>query len=146
MNPVVLKDDNVAAMEIWFKVLHKLENKDSYGVPISIVRQLVSAADKYFFDIRSVYGWFKGWYKQWRTSSPSGINIAALREMLYPTWRLNHARGFANITETLAYYDVGHITEARPDGDDLHLHLPSRIIRKGQAACIRVLTNCEQSN
>lgn len=135
MNPVVLKDDDIAAMDIWFKVLHQRHDKKDYEVAVSTIRQLVSAADKYSFDIRSLYGWFKGWYSRWEIVNKEDLlDVSTLREMLYPTWRLNHAKGFKHVTKTLAYHGIGHITEARPDDDNLHLHLPPRIIQQLNAA------------
>ncbi|KAL9595897.1 MAG: hypothetical protein Q9219_006165 [cf. Caloplaca sp. 3 TL-2023] len=135
MNPVTLKDDNVAAMEICFRVLHLKGVPNTNEATISTVRQVISSADKYLLDVRVLYSWFQTWYAQWKSKNPdSQISVSTLKEMLFPTWRLDHARGFAFVTKKLAYENVGHITEASPEGDHLHLHLPSRLIQQLNAA------------
>ena len=148
MDLIELKDDSVEAMEIWLRTMHQEESKDSHKVSLPTVRQLVKAADKYFFDIRELYDWFEGWYVHWRSTEQRAqdFDIFTLREMLYPTWRFNHAEGFAFITEALAYHGVGHIEEARPKDEHIQFHLPSRIIRKCQLTNFGCLADCWKNN
>ena len=51
------------------------------------------------------------------------------REMLYPTWRYDHAKGFAALTKDLAYHRYEHLQEENPT-DLSNFHLLPRIIRK----------------
>lgn len=128
---VVLEDDNISAVEIWLRVLHNKETQRSYTVAVSILRQLIVIADKYIIeDLSPVCTWFEEWFDRWDTvhlGSIPGVNTA--RELLYPTWRLNHATAFARVTKFLVYEGSGHITESYPRDGGTHLHLPPRIIR-----------------
>ncbi|KAL8927226.1 MAG: hypothetical protein Q9208_002402 [Pyrenodesmia sp. 3 TL-2023] len=133
---VVLEDDNLSAVEIWLRVLHDKETQRSYTVAVSVLRHLIILADKYIIeDLSPVCTWFEEWFDRWDTihrGSTPGVN--AVRELLYPTWRLNHATAFARVTKFLAYEDSGHVTESYPRDDGTHLHLPPRIIQQLNAA------------
>lgn len=55
--------------------------------------------------------WFARWYEQKRN-----IDTTECRELLYPCYTFDHAKGFAAMTKQLAYDFSGHIEEQRPEG------------------------------
>ncbi|KAL8828413.1 MAG: hypothetical protein Q9170_006612 [Blastenia crenularia] len=143
MDHVVFEDDCVEAMEIWFRIMHN-RPVDNSNVGIAVVRQLIGAADKYSLNLTHIYDWFGVWYEQWDPPCDHPNDEALLvGQLLYPTWRLNHADGFAFVSEYLAYNSMGHTMEVQPY-DNLHLHLPSRVIQQLNAARGRLRTILDQ--
>ncbi|KAI4130199.1 MAG: hypothetical protein LQ347_003473 [Umbilicaria vellea] len=120
---VTLKGDKVTTMDIWFRILHAVHLENVQSTPLEEMWPMVVACDKYNLDIRDLNGWFADWYeKKDRTQQTP-------RELLYPCWIFDHAKGFAAATKSLAYDCVGHVTESNPTKHK-ELHLPSRVIRK----------------
>lgn len=109
-----VKEDNPAALKIWMQLLHGNLDSSSYAVDITTVWHVLIVAHKYGFDAlgKEAKGWFKKWYK----TNKSNFSITDCRELLYPCYHFDEAEGFAAITKRLAYNNVGHITERRPEG------------------------------
>ena len=118
---VSLGEGHVTATDIWLRVMHN--TKLSYTAPFTEMWHLVAAIDYYELDVTKFNAWFAAWYE---ANTPLMLKP---RELLYPTWRFDHAKAFARWTHYLAYEHVGHITEANPT-KLYDYHLPSRIIRK----------------
>lgn len=110
-------------MNIWFRVLHAVAVDNTGAVPIDEMWFLAAACDKYNLDIGDLKDWFALWYGM------QDVEILEPRELLYPCWIFDHAKGFAAATKTLAYDETGHVTELNPTKHS-ELHLPSRVIRK----------------
>lgn len=124
-----LHEDKVSCMQVIFQVLHKVG--PSFDLELPDIWYLVAAIDKYDLGIQFMETWFAKWYEI--TGQPNDEDEAKL---LYPTWRFNHAEGFAHITESLTYGEFGHIMEVNPVRHELpHLHLPPRIIRTSIFTC-----------
>ncbi|KAL8742668.1 MAG: hypothetical protein Q9184_008216 [Pyrenodesmia sp. 2 TL-2023] len=135
---VVLKDDDLAAMEIRPRALHNKGTEQSYTVAVSVLRKLFVIADKYLIaDLQPACTWFRKWFSRWDSLQQGVSNIEAVPELYYPTWRFDHATAFARVSKFLAYEDTGHIQESLPL-EGTHLKLPPRIIRK-QASRFRYL-------
>ena len=115
-----IKEGRVASTEIWLRVIHKATL--NLNVPFKEMWHLVAAIDYYDLDITIFKPWFAAFY------SAYDLQLKP-RETLFPTWRFDHAKGFARWTRHLAYEVNGHITEANPT-KLYNYHLPSRIIRK----------------
>ena len=106
--------------EVWLQVIHN--KPPTYAVPFVRLWHLVAAIEYYILDLSLLQDWFEGWY--------DNIDISSLpeRELLYPTWRFDHAGGFAECTRHLAYAETGHLTEENPSPLN-ELHLPKCVIR-----------------
>ena len=120
---ISLEGDHVMSMEIWFRVLHDTITDNTYAVPLDEMWHLAAACDKYDLDIKCLKEWFARWLEQ------QDMKKLKPRELLYPCWLFDHAKGFATATQHLAYSSTGHITEINPT-KHFELHLPPRIIRK----------------
>ena len=133
---IELKEDSVASMSIWFRLLHNTE--PVYDVPLQEMWRLVTACDKYHFDLKMLKPWFATWYqkhdidqyyKNWKSfEDRHNTNHLTPRSLLYPCWIFDHAKGFMRVTRFLCYNCVGHITEHNPT---IHqdLHVANRVIR-----------------
>lgn len=129
---ITLKEDRVFAMGIWFRHMHGASVGDTKDVSLREMWHLTAAADKYDLCILDLKEWFADWYdRKPIINDDDGDNKKLLeaRQLLYPCYRFNHARGFAIATKYLAYNSTGHITESNPTNHK-ELHLPSRMIRK----------------
>ena len=137
---VKLEEDSVASMNIWLRILHGTH--PNYCVPLEEMWRLVAACDKYHFNLSLLKPWFAEWYeykkydieqyyKNWAFNDNPALRNLRLnpRSLLYPCYIFDHAKGFMRATHFLSYNARGHITEYNPT-THLHLHLPSRIIRK----------------
>ena len=118
---VSLGEGDINITEIWLRVIHK--TKPVFGVALARLWFLVEAIDYYELDIHDFKGWFGTWCEKTNASKLEP------RQLLYPTWRFDHAKGFAQYTRTLAYESTGHITEKNPT-KLYQLHLPSRLMRR----------------
>ena len=118
---VSIGEGRVVSTELWLKVIHKAR-LDSI-VPLKEIWHLVAAIDYYELDATIFNPWFAAWY------SAHNLQLLKPRELLFPTWRFDHAKGFARWTCYLAYEKSGHITEGNP-AKLYNYHLPSRIIRE----------------
>lgn len=104
-------------------MLHKVALDDTLYVSIAESWYLTAACDKYNLDITHLKVWFEMWYKR------QNLQLIDLKELLFPPWRFDHARGFGFATKTLVYGEAGHIMESNPT-NVLDHHLPPRVIRK----------------
>lgn len=120
---VTLEGDKVASMDIWFRILHAVDVEDIQSTALAEMWPIVAACDKYNLDILDLKGWFAEWYEK------KGRTHQDARELLYPCWIFDHAKGFAAATKLLAYSCTGHITESNPT-KHREIHLPARVIRK----------------
>ena len=137
---IELEEDSVASMDIWFRLMHN--TSVVYDVPLEEMWRLVTACDKYQFELSMLKPWFATWYQNhnideyyenWAiTSRDKRSPLLDPRCLLYPCWIFDHAKGFMRATHFLSYNDVGHITERNPT---IHrdLHLKSRVIRKSSS-------------
>lgn len=138
---IELGEDSVASMDIWFRIIH---NTDLiYNVPLEEMWRLVTACDKYHFDLGLMKTWFADWYQRhninqyyenWAITSTDRHHTHLLdpRSLLYPCWIFDHAKGFMRATHFLAYNSFRHITEHNPT---IHrdLRLENRVIRKSSS-------------
>lgn len=135
---VLLKEDSVASMDIWFRIIHGADLV--YDAPLEEMWPLVTACDKYHFDLSMLKPWFATWYQRhninqyyenWAITSRDKHHTHLLdpRSLLYPCWIFDHAKGFMRATHFLSYNFVGHITEYNPT-NHRDLYLASRVIRK----------------
>ena len=118
---VSIGEGRFASTEIWLRVIHKA--KPNLDVPFKEIWHLVAAIDYYGLDVTIFNPWFAAWY------AAHNAQLLKPRELLFPTWRFNHAKGFARWTRYLAYEVKGHITEENP-AKLYKYHLPQRIMRK----------------
>lgn len=107
-NWMVLKDRNLEAMEIWFRVIHGKES-DGSETSIPVLKQLIKAVDKCSFDMSRLYPLFEELYNPWTPdgSSPTEY-LVSMGRMLYSTWRFNHAQG------SCSYHEVPCLQLYRP--------------------------------
>lgn len=118
---VSIGEGRFASTEIWLRVIHKATL--NLIVPFKEIWHLVAAIDYYGLDVTIFNPWFAAWY------SAHNPQLLEPRELLFPTWRFEHAKGFSRWTRYLAYESKGHIMEANPT-KLYNYHLPPRIIRK----------------
>lgn len=118
---ISLGDGHLTVTEVWLRVMH--ETSLMYNLLFPDLWHLVQAIDYYDLEVTAFNDWFATWYQK--------ANSIVLKpaELLYPTWRFDHAKGFARWTRFMAYNHTGHITEKNPT-KLIHYHLPSRLIRK----------------
>ena len=118
---VSIGEGRVASTAVWLQVIHKTIY--DLTLPFEEMWHLVAAIDYYGLDVTIFKPWFAAWY------AAHNPELLKARALLFPTWRFDHAKGFARWTRYLAYAVSGHITEANP-AKLYNYHLPSRIIRK----------------
>ena len=123
---VSLGEGTITATELWLRVLHK--TKLPYDVELKEMWFLVQSIDYFQLDVTKFEAWFATWYEKKVNHTVDALVVRA-RELLYPTWRFNHAKGFAHWTKFLAYNATGHVTESNPT-ELYNYHLPPRLIRK----------------
>jgi len=114
-----VKRVDLAALEIWLRLLHGCLDKTEVGVSISTIWNLLVLAQKYNFDGHrpELKEWFFAWYAE-NIAKHGSINELTCRELLYPCYFFDHAPGFAAVTKHLAYNMRGHIEEHMPAGVD----------------------------
>ena len=139
---LTLKDDSTASMEIWLRTIHGASTLTSM-VPIEEIWHLTvnhliihfsiaclhcfqAAGIKYEFDKDMFYDWFGRWYQWFETENATNL---LYRELFYPCWRYDHARGFLEATRVAVYRHVGSVEERNPT-KHYGCHLPSGVIRK----------------
>lgn len=118
---VSIGEGRVASTEVWLRVIHKATL--NLTLPFEEMWHLVAAIDYYELDVTIFNAWFAAWY------AAHNPELLKARALLFPTWRFDHAKGFARWTRYLAYEVSGHITEANPS-KLYNYRLPSRLIRK----------------
>ncbi len=118
---VSIGEGRAASTETWLRVIHKTTL--NLIVPFEEIWHLVAAIDYYELDVTIFNDWFAAWYS---AHNPELLNA---HELIFPTWRFDHAKGFARWTRYLAYETKGHITEKNPT-KLYNYHLPPRIIRE----------------
>ena len=138
-----IKGDNLAALEIWLRLLHGCLDTTKVEASISTIWNLLVLAQKYGFDghCPELKDWFSAWYEG-NIAKHGSIAEMTCRELLYPCYYFNHAPGFAAVTKHLAYNMRGHIEEHMPAGvDPIHKehHMRNnRVIGKANHLCIHV--------
>ncbi|KAH9216437.1 hypothetical protein DL95DRAFT_460295 [Leptodontidium sp. 2 PMI_412] len=100
--------ENVAAVELWMKVLHDSVVEDSFKT---------TSIETIWIAIEAMNGGNR-LYK---------FSVDDLRQLMYLCHEFDDARGFADVTRRLAYENEGHIAEKNPTRFR-HLHLQQRII------------------
>ncbi|KAL8723802.1 MAG: hypothetical protein Q9181_007186, partial [Wetmoreana brouardii] len=128
---VSLGDGHIAVTEVWLRVMHR--TKLVYNLLFPELWYLVQTIDYYALDITRFNDWFATWYEQ------QNVLMFKSAELLFPTWRFDHAEGFAKWTCDLAYGHTGHITEKNPT-ELYQYHLPARLIQQLNAAKGRLRT------
>ncbi|KAK4692165.1 hypothetical protein P7C71_g4984, partial [Lecanoromycetidae sp. Uapishka_2] len=128
---VSLGEGHVSSTEIWLRVIHKAPVITS--VALSEMWHLTAAIDYYELNVTDFDAWFAAWYQR---CNPKMLQP---KNLLFPTWRFNHAKAFAEWTKYMAYHGVGHVTEMNPTKLYTY-HLPSRIIQQLNAAKGRLRT------
>ncbi|CAF9909271.1 MAG: hypothetical protein HETSPECPRED_008905 [Heterodermia speciosa] len=118
------EEDSISSMEIWLRVLHKTVIPDTYKVAIYEMWYLAAASENYQFDIKRLKTWFEEWYIQQK------VDPYSFRQLLFPCWTFDHARGFLNATREAVYDSVGYIKEESPVKYSLpRFHLPYVVIQ-----------------
>ncbi|KAI4126790.1 MAG: hypothetical protein LQ338_003575 [Usnochroma carphineum] len=128
---VSLGEGHIAVTEVWLRIMHNTILV--YNLLFPEIWHLVQAIDYYELDVTAFNDWFAAWYQKNNTS------MFKPAELLFPTWRFNHAKGFARWTHDLAYQHTGHITEKNPTAL-YQYHLPARLIQQLNAAKGRLRT------
>ena len=118
---VCIGEGRIASTAVWLQVIHKAAL--DLTLPFKEMWHLVAAIDYYDLDVTIFKPWFAAWY------DAHNPELLEARALIFPTWRFDHAKGFARWTRNLAYDVSGHITESNPTKLYMH-HLPSRIVRK----------------
>lgn len=118
---VSLGEGFVAVTELWLRVVHDV--KLVHNLLFPEIWLLVQAIDYYALDINLFKAWFADGYTR------NAHLLVKPAELLFPTWRFDHAKGFAKCTRDLAYREVRHITEPNPS-NLIQYHLPMAQIRK----------------
>ena len=114
-------EGRIACTAVWLKVIHKAAL--DLTLPFNEMWHLAAAIDYYGLDVTIFNAWFVAWYD---AHNPA---LLKSRTLLFPTWRFDHAEGFARWTSYLAYAVSGHITESNPT-KLINYRLPSRLIRE----------------
>lgn len=116
---VSLGEGHIAVTEVWLRVVHGIQLV--YNLLFPELWQLIEAIDYFALDVTKFNAWFATWYTQQTLSfSPA--------EMMFPSWRFDHAKLFARCTHDLAYHRTGCIMEGNPS-TLFSYHLPARILR-----------------
>lgn len=118
---VSIGEGRIASTEVWLQVIHKAAL--ALTLPFEEMWHLVAAIDYYGLDATTFNAWFAAWY------DAHNPQLLKPRQLLFPTWRFDHAKGFARWTRYVAYEMKGHIAEANPT-KLYRYHLPMRIIRQ----------------
>ncbi|KAL2075341.1 hypothetical protein VTL71DRAFT_284 [Oculimacula yallundae] len=138
---VDLCDENVAAVELWMKVLHDKVNGESFKTTtIETIWIAIEASRFYFFQLELLGPWFAEWLGVKGGKRLTNFSIDELRQLMYLCHEFDNAEGFAIVTRRLAYENEGHITELNPTKFH-HLHLQPRIISGLNAARGNLKTN-----
>jgi hypothetical protein len=116
-----LEEDSCTSLEIWFKLLHGKELKDTLTVPVDEMWHVIAAADKYEFTLKKLDGWFEDWYAK------QDLRMISKRKLLYPCFEFGQAQGFVQVTRELVYGSKDHIEESNP-AKYKTLHLPKNVI------------------
>ncbi|KAE8322695.1 hypothetical protein BDV39DRAFT_196502 [Aspergillus sergii] len=131
-NTIVLEDDTVKSLEIWLRHFHStLDMVTLDEVSVADIWHVILASDKYQFDRYDLLEWFIRWYRNATTAGIHRDNLA--NKLMLPCYAFDYARGFQDLTKSLAYEEKGHIMEINPI-DNVRLHLPPRIIQQVNAA------------
>ncbi|KAI4143396.1 MAG: hypothetical protein LQ341_002931, partial [Variospora aurantia] len=128
---VSLGEGFVAVTELWLRVVHDVKLVRNLLFPE--IWLLVQAIDYYALDIKLFKAWFADGYTR------NAHLLVKPAELLFPTWRFDHAKGFAECTRDLAYREVRHITEPNPS-NLIQYHLPMAQIQQMNAAKGRLRT------
>ncbi|TVY51785.1 hypothetical protein LCER1_G006409 [Lachnellula cervina] len=125
-NAITLKDDSIASMELWLRVLHGNLVEDSYLIPVEQIWHAIELSRKYLFHLEKLNAWFKTY---WTKVDKQGLETDDLRMLLYPCQALEHAKAFAYVTKRLANEVATHIEELNPTRFR-HLHCEGRVIQQ----------------
>ncbi|KAL8950569.1 MAG: hypothetical protein Q9222_003403 [Ikaeria aurantiellina] len=144
---VELKDDSVAAMKIWFQILHHV--KPDHLVPLVTVWNVAAAGKKYGLEMGPLSAWFADWYDGnrsqidlWYSNAVKENKVPGIESpccLLYPCFLFDHWRGFRRVTEFCAYNFAGGIEEVNPTRHR-DLRLPHRVSQQINAAKSRLRT------
>lgn len=129
---ITLEGDNIKSLEVWFRYVHGNLSEVSYdSVSVASIWHIIMASDKYDFDRKYLATWFTQWYSWKVGEQPIDNNhrFDLRRQLLFPCYSFNYARGFQILTKNIAYEYSEHITEKNPTNIP-QMHLPRRVIRK----------------
>lgn len=131
-NTITLEEDTVKSMEVWFRLFHNTLSALSFdSIHVSDIWNIIMASDKYEFDRKYLAEWFSRWF-EWKmaqkTTNPNDA-MDLKRQLLFPCYSFNYAKGFQVLTRALAYESKTHIEELNPTRHQ-QMHLPKRVIRK----------------
>lgn len=126
-----VKGDDSAALKVWLQILHGTRDRTSLAIDIASVWHVLVLARKYDFDALGEAA--KKWFQEWYDQRAGKLNTLQCRELIYPCYTFDCAKGFTAITKHLAYNTGGHIQESRPTGvssEQEEQRLRSRAISK----------------
>lgn len=126
---VDLGEANVAAFEVWLRILHSTVNNECYKVKIKEIYDAIEISRKYLLAVEKLGVWFEKWADSNGGKGMSLFTKEELQQVLFPCYELEYPYGFANVTRRLAYEFNGHIVENNPS-KYWHLHLHPRIMCK----------------
>lgn len=145
----IIKEDDPAAIMVWLQILHqrlKTSDFDAGNLKFTSATawHVLLIADKYGLD--PVHAHAKQWFANWYESQSSVLSDS--RELLYPCYIFDHAKGSTEATKHLAYAAAFHITESRPSSRFPNkLRLDQRVIRKSssRSICLNLTDLLQQS-
>ena len=138
-SPIVLEGVRRQAMELVLRVLRGTTTNKTNSVHLKVIWYTASICDMYSIDVKLFQGWFKGWYRDCKSSiytceskihDPQECRVPSV---LYPSWLFDHAEAFTRATKHVVYESEGHIIENNPT-TARHLYMPPRIARKSSSA------------
>ncbi|KAL5338214.1 hypothetical protein BJX70DRAFT_388756 [Aspergillus crustosus] len=133
---IVLDDDDISAMEILFRCLHgTLDHLIISTLSVAIIWHLILVTDKYGVSLQTeaLEDWFAMWLKVALKQSNSGKLSELQKQLLFPCYQFDAAKGFQEATKYLVYNTGGHIEEINPT-KHRELHLEQRVMQQMNAA------------
>lgn len=142
-NEYVIHARSIPSVEMWLNIIHGV-NPD-FDVSIEDVWLSVQVCNQYDFAIDVLNAWFESWYEhhfKYRNFKDLQLSEEALKEarqLLFPCWRFDYAKGFLDVTRYLVYGCDFHVIELNPTNEKT-LHVPARFIRESTKSLCTVYT------
>lgn len=131
-NTVILHDDTITSVELWFRHAHGTITDEMFQISIEEIWHAIEVGRKYLFKLEDLNGWFTKWWdhEHKKHTDPVKVSgdITVVRQLLYPCHEFDHAAGFALVSSLMVYLGIGHLTEDNPT-HHRHLHLRHTVVR-----------------
>ncbi|RDW88201.1 hypothetical protein BP6252_00233 [Coleophoma cylindrospora] len=125
-NEVLLEEDTVASMELWFLAIHGKLEIVAYNLPIKEIWETIAVGQKYNLDARQLEPWFETY---WQSLDKASISFEDLNSYMYPCQIFDNAKAFAYITERIAYEASLPVRDFNPTRHD-DLHVEGRVLQQ----------------